>query len=194
MRPGDEVETPGPGPSPDDRVSSVSEASIEQAGDPDAEDQSEVEIAASENDTENSSNEHARPEADREFQDEDASAEEEEVAVSAGHESVATATPDVDPDLGAAIVNRAVYDSLVTRATSLKSSLVVDRVLADPSVEVPPGTQPRVIGPGVLGKGVEHADAWSLVFVPDDGRSPVHRILFDKDGAIVGRVGPYRRA
>ena len=194
LRPGNEADTPDPGPSPDDRDSSVSEASIEQTGDPDEEDQSGVEIAAAANDAEHSSNEHALPEADMEFQDASASVEEEEVADSAGDETVATETPDVDPDLEAVIVNRAVYDSLVTRATSLKSSEVVDRVLADPSVEVPAGTQPRVIGPGVLGKGVEHADAWSLVFVPDDGRSPVHRILFDKDGAIVGRVGPYHRA
>ena len=190
----EEVETPGPGPSPDGRVSPVSEAPIEQAGDPDAEDQSGAEISVAANDAEHSSNEHARPEADGEFQDEDASVEEEGVADSAGDESVAMATPDVDPDLEAVIVNRAVYDSLVTRATSLKSSEVVEQVLADPSVEVPPGTQPRVIPPDVLGEGVEHTGAWSLVFVPDDGRSPVHRILFDKDGAIVGRVGPYHRA
>ena len=190
----EKVEPSRLGPSSDDKVSSVSEASIERAADPDVEDQSEVEFVAAAIGPEHPSNEHARPEADMEFQDEDASAEEEVAADSAGDESVVTATPDVDPDLGAAIVNRAVYDSLVTRATSLKSSEVVDRVLADPSVEVPPGTQPRVIGPGVLEKGVEHADAWSLVFVPDDGRSPVYRILFDKDGTIVGRVGPYHRA
>ena len=190
----EEVETPGSCPSPDDRVSPVSEASIERAADPDAEDHSEAEIAVATNEAEHPSNEHARPEADSEFQDEDASAEEEEVADSAGDDPVATAIPDVDPDLEAVIVNRAVYDILVTRATSLKSSEVVDLVLADPSVEVPPDTQPRVIGPGVLGKGVEHADVWSLVFVPDDGRSPIHQILFDKDGTIVGRVGPYHRA
>ena len=95
--------------------------------------------------------------------------------------------------LRAAIVNRAVYDSIVTRAVSTKSCPVVKKVLADPSVDVPAGTQPRVIPPGTLGSGVDHAAFWSLVFVPDDGRSPVCRILFDKDGAIVGRVGPYHR-
>ena len=109
-------------------------------------------------------------------------------------ESGASTAPDVDPGLRAAVVNRAVYDSIVTRAVSTKSCPVVEKVLTDPSVEVPAGTQPRVIPAGTLGSGVDHADAWSLVFVPDDGRSPVHRILFDKDGAIFGRVGPYHRA
>ena len=149
----EEVEPPGPGPSPDDRVLSVSEASADEAGDSDAKDQSEAEIVVAANDAEHSLNEHARPEADGEFQDEDASVEEEEAPGSAVDEAVVSATLDIDPDLVAAIVNRAVYDSLVTRAASLKSSQVVDQVLADPSVEVRPGTQPRVIPPGVLGKG-----------------------------------------
>ena len=91
-------------------------------------------------------------------------------------------------------VNRAVYDSIVIRSVSTKSRPIVEKVLADPSVEVPAGTKARVIPPGTLGSGVDHADTWSLVFVPDDGRSPVHRILFDKDGAIVGQIGPYHRA
>ena len=118
----------------------------------------------------------------------------EEARDPADDESDATPASDVDPGLRAAIVNRAVYDSIVTRAVSTKSCPAVEKVLTDPSVEVPAGTQPRVIPPGTLGSGVDHADAWSLVFVPDDGRSPVHRILFDKDGVIVGRVGPYHRA
>ena len=92
------------------------------------------------------------------------------------------------------MVNRAVYGSIVTRSDSAKSCPVVVKVLADPSVEVPAGTQPRVIPPGTLGSGVGHAQIWLNVLVSDDGRSPVHRILFDKDGAIVGRVGPYHRA
>ena len=182
-----------PNPSSDDGVSSVSKASTEQADDPNAEDRSEAEIATIEDKAAHSLIEHARPGSDGAFRDEGASAE-EEVTGSAGEESVSSASPDIDPDLETAIVNRAVYDSLVTRATSPKTSQVVDQVLADSSVEIPPGTQPRVIPPGVLGQGVEHADTWSLVFVPDDGRSPVHRILFNKDGAIIGRVGPYHRA
>ena len=188
----EEIEPPDPGPSPDARVSSVSEASAEQAGDRDAEDPSEAAIVAAESDADHSSNEHALPEADMEFQDEGTSSEEE--VANSGEESVSSAASDIDPDLGAAIVNRAIYDSLVTRAASLKSSEVVGQVLAAPSVEVPPGTQPRVIPPDVLGEGVEHTDVWSLVFVPDDGRSPVYRILFDKKGAILGRAGPYHRA
>ena len=117
----------------------------------------------------------------------------EEARDSAKDDPGASHAPDVDPGLRASIVNRAVYDSIVTRAVSTQSRPVVEMVLADPSVEVPAGTQARVIPPGTLGSGVDHADIWSLVFVPDDGRSPVHRILFDKDGAIVGRVGPYHR-
>ncbi|MCY3872693.1 MAG: type IV secretory system conjugative DNA transfer family protein [Rhodobacteraceae bacterium] len=189
----EEVTILDPGLSPDDGVSSASEAPAEPAGDPDVEDQSEEEIAVVEEDEAHSPREHAHPERVSEFQGASVTAE-EKVTDSAGEESVSSATPDVDPDLGAAIVNRAVYDSIVTKATSLKASQVVDQVLADPSVEFPPGTQPRVIPPGVLGSGVEYADFWSLVFVPDDGRSPVHRTLFDKDGTIVGRVGPYHRA
>ena len=118
----------------------------------------------------------------------------EEAGASAVDETGALTAPGVAPGLRAAIVNRAVYDSIVSRAVSTKSRPVVEKVLADPSVEVPAGTEPRVIPPGTLGSGVDHADTWSLVFVPDDGRSPVHRILFDKDGAIVGRAGPYHRA
>ena len=117
----------------------------------------------------------------------------EEARDTAEDESGASAALDVDRGLRAAIVNRAIYDSIVTRAVSTKSCPVVEKVLADSSVEVPAGTQARVIPPGTLGSGVDHADTWSLVFVPDDGRSPVHRILFDKDGSIVGRVGPYCR-
>ena len=194
VRPAGEAETPDNGPSPDDRVSSVAEVSTEKGSDPDAEDRSEAEIVTAEEDEAHAPSEHTRPGPDGEFQNASASAEVEKVTNPAGAESVVPAIPDVDPDLGAAIVNRAVYDSIVTKATSLKASQVVDQVLADSSVEVPPGTQPRVIPPGVLGQGIKHADAWSLVFVPDDGRSPVHRILFDKDGTIIGRVGPYHRA
>ena len=52
---------------------------------------------------------------------------------------------DAEQGLRAAIVNRAVYGSFVTRSVSPKSCTVVEKALADPSVGVPEGTQPRVI-------------------------------------------------
>ena len=105
--------------------------------------------------------------------------------------SVAIKTPDVDPDLGAVIVNRAVYDSLVTRAASLKSSEVVDRVLGRSHLSRFRRALSRALSvPACLERVSNTPTPGRSYFVPDDGRSPVHRILFDKEGAIVGRVGP----
>ena len=90
------------------------------------------------------------------------------------------------------IVNRALYTAIVQRSQPVSSHAFVEAVLDSPGVEIPPGTSARVIQPMALGTGVEHADDWSLVFVPDDGSSPIHRIVFGVDGTIVARLGPYR--
>lgn len=90
------------------------------------------------------------------------------------------------------IVNHAVYSAIIQRSHPIRSHPFVDAVLNRPDVTIPPGTDAKVILPLTLGRGVDHADSWSLVFVPKDGHSPIHRIVIDTDGTIVARCGPYR--
>ncbi len=94
--------------------------------------------------------------------------------------------------VAAGIVNRALYTAIVQRSLPTASNAIAEAVLARPDVEIPRGTSARIIRPMALGSGVEHAEMWSLVFVPDDGCSPIHRIVFETDGTIVTRLGPYR--
>ena len=99
----------------------------------------------------------------------------------------------MSPALMQAATGRDVYAKLVSRAFPLRACAVAEQVLADPSVEVPDGTRPLVVPPYAIGSGVDHADTWSLVFLPDDGRSPIERVVFDRDGTIIAWTGPHRR-
>ena len=109
--------------------------------------------------------------------------------VSETAQDVPTSAMDV---ISEGIVNHALYTAIVQRSQPASPHAVVKAVLDSPTVEIPPGTSARVIQPMALGTCVEHADGWSLVFVPDDGISPIHRIVFEVDGTIVARLGPYR--
>ena len=109
-----------------------------------------------------------------------------------GYEKVRKSGQRTIPALtGKPIENRALYTAIIQRSQPARSHPFVDAVLKSPDVEIPPGTGAKVILPLALGKGVEHYDAWSLVFVPDDGRSPIHRIVMETDGTIIARLGPY---
>ena len=90
------------------------------------------------------------------------------------------------------IVNHAVYSAIIQRSHPIRSHPFVDAVLNRPDVTIPLGTDAKVILPSALGEGVEHAESWSLVFVPKDGRSPIQRIVIEPDGTIIERCGPYR--
>ena len=109
---------------------------------------------------------------------------EEDAAPDAGQDAPSSA-------IAGSIQSRALYTAIVQRSQPARSHPFVDTVLNRSDVEIPPGTEARVVQPFALGKDVEHFDAWSLVFVPDDGRSPIHRIVMGTDGTIIARPGPY---
>ena len=117
----------------------------------------------------------------------------EEVGIGADGDGAAPEAGQGAPSsaIAASIVNRALYTAIIQRSQPARSHPFVDPMLKRPDVEIPPGTEAKVILPLALGKGVEHYDAWSLVFVPDDERSPIHRIVIGTDGTIIARLGPY---
>ena len=107
-------------------------------------------------------------------------------------ETVRTSSSSAMDAVASGIVNHAVYSAIIQRSHPVQSHPFVDAVLNRPDVKIPPGTVAKVILPSALGDGVEHADSWSLVFVPEDGCSPIQRIVIKTDGTIIERCGPYR--
>ncbi len=97
--------------------------------------------------------------------------------------------------LGAAIHRNIVYDSLIERSIALDANMnaMARQVLSEPFLRQPRGTSVGVLLPGALGPGIDYPDCLSIVFIPDDRSSPIHRILVDGRGKISGTAGPYRR-
>ena len=97
--------------------------------------------------------------------------------------------------LGAAIHRNIVYDSLIERSIALDANTneIARQVLSEPFLRKPPGTSVGIVLPDALGPGIDHPDHLSIVFIPDDRSSPIHRILVNERGKIVGTAGPYRR-
>ncbi len=100
------------------------------------------------------------------------------------------------PELRAAIHRNIVYDTLIERSIALdaNTNTLARRVLSEPFLRQPQGTSVRIVLPNVLGPGIDHPDSLSIVFIPDDRSSPIHRILVDESGKIAGTAGPYCRA
>ena len=111
---------------------------------------------------------------------------------SAEPETGRTSSSSAMDAVASGIVTHAVYSAIIQRSHPVRSQPFVDAVLNRPDVTIPPGTVAKVILPSALGDGVEHADSWSLVFVPEDGCSPIQRIVIKTDGTIIERCGPYR--
>ena len=97
--------------------------------------------------------------------------------------------------LEAAIHQNTIYDMLIEKSVALDSrrNALAKQVLSQPYLAQPKGTSIGVVLPNALGPGVERPDCLSIVFIPDDGTSPIHRILVDETGSITGTAGPYRR-
>ena len=100
------------------------------------------------------------------------------------------------PELRAAIHRNIVYDALIERSIALdaNTNTLARRALSEPFLRQPQGTSVRIVLPNVLGPGIDHPDCLSIVFIPDDRSSPIHRILVDESGKIAGTAGPYCRA
>ena len=103
-------------------------------------------------------------------------------------------TPSSAMDVVAAgIVNRALFCAAIAhRALPAASHAIAEAILVSSDVEIPAGTRARIIRPMASASGVEHADGRSVMFVPDDGCSPIYRVAFKVDGTIAARLGPYR--
>ncbi|MDE2773167.1 MAG: type IV secretory system conjugative DNA transfer family protein [Gemmatimonadota bacterium] len=96
-------------------------------------------------------------------------------------------------DLGATAVDGVLYRALIEKASpDFAVWPTATHVLADPTLNGPPNTTPHVIVPHALGPRFDRPDAYSIVFVPDDGRGPVMRLICDADGTIIAWTGPYR--
>ena len=100
------------------------------------------------------------------------------------------------PELRAAIHRNIVYETLIERSIALDANMntLARRALSEPFLRQPQGTSARIVLPNVLGPGIDHPDYLSIVFIPDDRSSPIHRILVDESGKIAGTAGPYCRA
>ncbi|MCY3874296.1 MAG: hypothetical protein OXF88_08385, partial [Rhodobacteraceae bacterium] len=85
---------------------------------------------------------------------------------------------------------------LIERSIALdaNTNTLARRALSEPFLRQPQGTSVRIVLPNVLGPGIDHPDCLSIVFIPDDRSSPIHRILVDESGKIAGTAGPYCRA
>ena len=98
-----------------------------------------------------------------------------------------------DAEFDRSLSQSAIYDALTSRTAPLDQIRQPLRDLVVAAIAAPKGTTARVVLGHTVGKLIEHHDSDSIVFLPHDGRSPIHRVVFDKHGSIIARPGPYHR-
>ena len=104
---------------------------------------------------------------------------------------VGTGTP-ISHDLQAAIEDRTRYGVLIERAVELDICAVAETVLSNPSLQsLLSETSPQAIPPYGLGRGFADHDHWSIVFLPRAAGGPIHRVVFNKSGTLIGPVTMY---